>query len=92
MCLYRWLWEVSEDGPNDSGFIYNSTVPKASGAFSTDGVSTLALLKILGKEEVIFLSCHSVNIVDSSSNEGYFNGTLTKLLSLLPGRNSVTSV
>lgn len=63
-----------------------------SGTVIINEVSTLTLLRSQEKQEVIFLSCHSVNIVDFSSIELYFNETLTKWLYLLTGRILVKSV
>ena len=55
---------------------------QASGAIVVGVLSALTSLKTQGKGDVVSLSCHSVNSTDSSSNVQYFNGTLTKLLTL----------
>lgn len=55
---------------------------QASGAIVVGVLSALTSLKTQGKGDVVSLSYHSVNSTDSSSNVQYFNGTLTKLLTL----------
>ena len=44
------------------------TAPSVRSAIVIGGLSALTLLKMQGKEEVVFLSSYSVNIVDYSSN------------------------
>lgn len=73
----------------DAGFSVTHSA-QASGAVAVGVISAPTSLKTQGEGDVVSLSCHSVNSTDSSSNVQYFNGTLTKLLTQLPWRNSVS--
>ena len=71
------------DGAESMGAGFSIThSAQGRSAIVIGALSTLTLLKTQGKGDVVFLSCHSVSITDSSSDVQYFNGTLMKLLTL----------